>query len=170
MYLYWFPFVCITQPWMMSPRQFFWIHCPLGTLWIWHLPSSTQVPVPVRSKCTPDVLESVNRFTLSSGPVTKEIVPLELCIRGHQEFLCFDLIHSSHFSIILGTLWLSLQNPNILWGAEGIPIWFQFLQVDVFLGPQITAQIMWGASAVEHPMQSAEGMKPAPPEIASLPD
>lgn len=73
-------------------------------------------------KQTPNVVESVNGSTLSSGPVTQETVPLEVWIRKCWELLCIpiDLICSPHFSVILGIPWLSLHNPDILWGQRDL--------------------------------------------------
>lgn len=56
-----------------------------------------------------------------SGPVTQETRPiLTITDSGHQEFICFDVLCSPMFPIILGLPWLQAHNPQINWAKKEI--------------------------------------------------
>src|SRR5712692_4946906 len=48
-------------------------------------------------------------------PMSKEQVFLAVCIKDHQEVLCFYVSDLGKDKIILGHNWLKRHNPNINW-------------------------------------------------------
>lgn len=56
----------------------------------------------------------------SLGPIVSEMVTLGATIGDHPESLCFDFIGFPDFSVILGTPWLYLYNPDISWGLSDL--------------------------------------------------
>lgn len=72
--------------------------------------------IELRNKSLPVDMETVDGSPLSSGPITHETAPLSLFLEpDHQETICFQLISSPKFPIILGIPWFSIHNPSINW-------------------------------------------------------
>jgi hypothetical protein len=71
--------------------------------------------IPTVKKKYPITIEAIDGKLLGSGMIKQETLPLTLEISGHQERLCFNVIQSPSYSVILGMTWLSSHNPKINW-------------------------------------------------------
>lgn len=72
------------------------------------------------AKLTLDLVEMVAGSLLSSGLMIRETVPLETIVIGHQEIICFDMVCSPVFPIVLGIPWLEQHDLCISWWRRSI--------------------------------------------------
>ncbi|XP_031758562.1 uncharacterized protein LOC108647661 [Xenopus tropicalis] len=58
---------------------------------------------------------------LGSGPVLRETLPLNVSINNsHFELMCFDVVSSPLFPVIIGLPWLKVHNPLIDWSQGSL--------------------------------------------------
>jgi hypothetical protein len=67
----------------------------------------------VVKKSTPIPVEVIDGRTITSGAITHEKTPLELCIGKHAEKIVLNIISTPHHPFILGVPWLEVHNPII---------------------------------------------------------
>jgi hypothetical protein len=77
-----------------------------------------QHNIPVVKKSTPVPVEVIDWRTITSGAITHETTPLELCIGKHTEKIVLNIISTPHHPIILGLPWLKAHNPIIDWQSR----------------------------------------------------
>jgi hypothetical protein len=77
-----------------------------------------QHNIPVVKKSTPVPVEVIDGRTITSGAITHETTPLELCIGKHTEKIILNIISTPHHPIIIGLLWLEAHNPIIDWRSR----------------------------------------------------
>ncbi len=82
-----------------------------------------SLKVPFDSLVTPLNVTAQDGRPLGSGKVTLLTSPLHLSIHEHQEELCFHLIRSPVFPVILGHPWLLQHNPHLDWSTGAILSW-----------------------------------------------
>uniref|UniRef100_A0A803JPC4 ribonuclease H n=1 Tax=Xenopus tropicalis TaxID=8364 RepID=A0A803JPC4_XENTR len=74
--------------------------------------------IPLRLKKVPMFIRMADGSAINSGPVTQETLPLRLSLnKKHIETLCFDVVASPLFPVILGLPWLRAHNPSIDWSS-----------------------------------------------------
>ncbi|KAJ8324255.1 hypothetical protein O5D80_8742 [Batrachochytrium dendrobatidis] len=71
--------------------------------------------IPLVTKQEPLHVEGVDGRPLSSGPISKETLPLRVVIGDFIQEMTFDVIKCPHQPLIFGYPWLSSCNPKISW-------------------------------------------------------
>ncbi len=84
---------------------------------------SLALKVPTDSLVTPLTVTALNGRPLRPGDVTLLTSLLHLSIQKHQEELCFHLIRSPVFPVILGHPWFLQHNPHLNWSTGAILSW-----------------------------------------------
>ncbi len=79
-----------------------------------------SLKVPTDSLVTPLSVTPLDGRPLGPGKVTLLTSPLHLFIHEHQEELCFHLIRSPVFPVLLGHPWLLQHNPHFDWSTGAI--------------------------------------------------
>jgi hypothetical protein len=78
--------------------------------------------IPTRPRRLPIIVEVIDGRPLSSGAVTQETEPLQICINDHLFSVVFNVIHAPSDPVILGNSWLSVHNPQIDWRQQTLTI------------------------------------------------
>lgn len=77
--------------------------------------------IPLQDKKQPLQIHLADGSLPCSGLFTQETKPiLTSTDSGHQEFLCFNIISSPMFPVILGFPWLQVHDPQISWSKKEI--------------------------------------------------
>uniref|UniRef100_A0A8C5R7U4 Gypsy retrotransposon integrase-like protein 1 n=1 Tax=Leptobrachium leishanense TaxID=445787 RepID=A0A8C5R7U4_9ANUR len=80
----------------------------------------------------------VDGSSLSSGPITKESILIQMTIGvGHSEKIKFDVVDSPIFPIILGIPWLRLHDPAIQWSTGVVSLPSSYCQSNCNPSPTI---------------------------------
>lgn len=88
--------------------------------------------LPVQSKFTLHLVETIDGSSLASGLTTQETVPLEVVTGEHWEVLPFNLIFVLHSTLILRAPWLIPHDPHILWSQCAIAFLSSFCRENCF--------------------------------------
>uniref|UniRef100_A0A8C5M7C9 ribonuclease H n=1 Tax=Leptobrachium leishanense TaxID=445787 RepID=A0A8C5M7C9_9ANUR len=82
---------------------------------------SSRLSIPIHNKAFPVCVQLVDGSHLQSGPITHETIPLQVIIGSkHSETLCFDIVSSPLYPIILGLPWLKQHDPYIHWSSASV--------------------------------------------------
>lgn len=92
-----------------------------------------SLQIPSESLATPLTVTALDGRPLGPGKVTLLTSLLRLSVRQHQEELCFHLIQSPEFPVILGHPWLLHHNPHLDWSTGTVLSWGPTCHVTCFV-------------------------------------
>ena len=117
---------------------------------------------PVVQLSKPIPVEAIDGHMLSSGAITKAIVPLILQLRDHQEVLTFYIITSPRHPVILGLSWLKEHNPVVNWCNRSITFPHTSSEVQAVSHVAVTMKkIVHSASESSSPMKTTTDSLPS---------
>uniref|UniRef100_A0A8C5PRD9 Retrotransposon gag domain-containing protein n=1 Tax=Leptobrachium leishanense TaxID=445787 RepID=A0A8C5PRD9_9ANUR len=97
-----------------------------------------RIKLPLLNKDCPVKIRMVDGSSLSSGPITKESILIQMTIGvGHSEKIKFDVVDSPIFPIILGIPWLRLHDPAIQWSTGMVSLPSSYCQSNCNPSPTI---------------------------------
>ncbi|KAK3559268.1 hypothetical protein QTP86_009932 [Hemibagrus guttatus] len=82
-----------------------------------------SLQIPTNSLPAPLTVTALDGRPLAPGKITHLTSPLDLSTYQHQERMCFHLIQSPEFPVILGYPWLLQHNPHFDWSTGTVLSW-----------------------------------------------